>query len=799
MNRKGQAALAVLAGAVVAGWLGGCAADDEAAATIRLVERFAEAERSREPAGLTVPEPIEWRFDGGTTAGSWSPGPMVAATQVAAGRLAGRAAGPLPGILLSAERPLGENDRLHAVEVRIRVSAGSELLLATSAEETIEPASMPRWLSGLGSANVMTTPLLPGDETRTYRLSVGSSFLTGGMPLAGIRHVILRPTDAAGAGFELESLRLIFRSEQLAGVATGVGWHGLSEVWRESLVTRAPAVLSYRLDLPPRPWLDLVVGTIEDGPVTFEVRAAAGGRELTASRTVTTRDRWEPLAVDLAPLAGKTVTLSLTAGGDDNRIAFWGSPVVRGRRPVDAAGNRPAGVILIVADTLRKDHLEPYGYGRANAPTLTRLAAEGALFRDAVSQASWTKASMPSILTSRYLTSHGVNDMTARLPSAAVTAAELFRDAGYATFATSSVAFSGQLSNLHQGVEVLHERVSVDQAPGVSSSKTARIFVDRLIPWLEGHRRVPFFALLHVFDPHSPFEPYPPYDTLWTDAAAKRRYLQELARIRPHIAIPLMQVFGMPERAAMERAGVEIEPYLEHERAWYDGSIKAMDLEIARLLETLDRLGLAEDTLIVFTADHGEEFLEHDRHFHGFSVYGEMTGVPLIAHWPGGVSGGRVISETVETIDILPTLAELAGLSVPETAQGDSLAPLLLETASEWRPRPAFIERYTQPSVLDEAPDTVDSRAVVSGRWKLIHNVRRPEGWPEFELYDHLEDPLDQRNLAEAHSEVVERLAELLENWHRHVAGDQLPSDEEAARDLPAEELEQLRALGYLG
>jgi arylsulfatase A-like enzyme len=426
------------------------------------------------------------------------------------------------------------------------------------------------------------------------------------------------------------------------------------------------------------------------------------------------------------------------------------------------------------------------------------MAAEGVLFRDAVSQASWTKASVPSILSSRYLSSHGVNDFTSRLPSAAVTAAELFREAGYATFATSSVAFSGQLTNLHQGVEVLHERVSVDQAPGVSSSKTARIFVDRLIPWLEGHHRVPFFAFLHVFDPHSPFEPYAPYDTLWTDAASKHRYRMELSRIRPFIGHPLMRLFGMPERSEMEEAGVEIEPYLEHERAWYDGSIRAMDVELKRLFETLERLGLADDTLIVFTADHGEEFLEHDRHFHGFGVYGEMTGVPLIVRWPGRVAAGRVVADTVESVDILPTLAELAGLPVPETAQGDSLLPLVDPDAEgEWRPRPAFTERILQPS-MSETRGGVDSRAVVSDRWKLIHNFRRPDSWPEFELYDHLDDPLDQNNVAEANPDVVERLAKLLANWHAHASGDQLPSDEEAIRELPAAELEQLRALGYI-
>jgi arylsulfatase A-like enzyme len=782
--------------------LTGCGGGVEDVGTIRLVQRFAEAGRIDEPLAPEPAPPVEWRFDGKKSAGAWSVGMAASAVREEDGLLRGRSQGPLPALVFTADEPAGVGDRLHEVWIRARVSAGTDLFVATASEDSVEPATIPMRLSGLSRANVLSTPILPGDEIHTYRLAVANAFIMGNLPLSNIRQVLVRPTDTAGAVFEIESVRLVFRSDYLAGVAAGIGWHGLSEVWRETLVSRAPTTLRWQLALPPRAWLDLTVGLIEDDPVTFEVRAEASGGTVEASKTVTVADRWEPFRVDFGDLSGGDITLSLTARGRDNKIAFWGSPVVRSSSPSDRLAGKegaPSGVILIVADTLRKDHLQAYGYERENSPTLSRMAEDGVLFRDPVAQAPWTKASVPAILSSTYVSSHGVVDFTDRLPATAVTMAELFRDAGYATFATSSVAFSGQLTNLHQGVEVLHERVSVDQPAGVASSKTARTFVDRLIPWIEAHRDVPFFAFLHVFDPHSPFEPYPPYDTKWTEPWWRERYFREMDSTRPFIGHPLMRIFGMPERAAMEQAGVDIEPYLEHEKAWYDGSILAMDVEIARLLEVLARLGLSEDTLVVFTSDHGEEFLEHDRHFHGFGLYGEMTDVPLIMYWPGRIAS-RPVEQTVETVDILPTVAELAGLEIPETAQGDSLVPLF-STAPDgaeqrWRPRPAFSERITQPSMMTK--DVVDSRAVVSDGWKLIHNTRAPGGWPEFELYDHQADPLNRVNVADKNPEAVERLRALLDSWQQQVIAEKLPDADEAESSLSAEELQQLRALGYI-
>ena len=189
-------------------------------------------------------------------------------------------------------------------------------------------------------------------------------------------------------------------------------------------------------------------------------------------------------------------------------------------------------------------------------------------------------------------------------------------------------------------------------------------------------------------------------------------------------------------------------------------------------------------------------------HFHGYSVYGEMTNVPLLLWWPRGLPSGLRVAETVQTIDLAPTLVELAGLAVPETFQGQSLVPLIQGASeggsgSSGRRRPAFSEQVAIPSNRKEDPTLVDSRSIVDDGWRLVHNVLGPEGTPEYELYDHRNDPLNSTDVAPEHPEVVERLAAALDSWHQWAAANRLV-DEDLEQDLSAAELERLRSLGYL-
>jgi arylsulfatase A-like enzyme len=458
-------------------------------------------------------------------------------------------------------------------------------------------------------------------------------------------------------------------------------------------------------------------------------------------------------------------------------------------------------VILIQGDTLRSDHLDAYGYDRPTAPTLRQLAKEGALFRHAITQTSWTKAATPSVLASLYPSSHGVHQIPDRLPAAATTIAEVFREAGYATLSFSSVTFTGQFTNLHQGFEELHESESAAGRAGPQGSKTAREFVDRLVSWLEDHHDVPFFVFLHVFDPHSPYEPNRPWDSRWAVPSRRGEYQASLEVLKKAVADPFLAQRGMATREELIKAGLDPEAFLQYSKDWYDGSIRGMDAELGRLVERLRELGLAERVVVAFYSDHGEEFHEHGRMWHGQSVYGEMIRVPLILWGPGRVGKGLSVEEPVQLIDVMPTLVELAGLRMPEGAQGQSLRPLLAPPvdgvrAEGWKRRPVVAEK--QPMGGAEHPGASESYAIIEDGWKLIHNVARPPDRPELELFDFLKDPLDQRNLAAEHPERVERLARALGAWRQYAQTARLKPDSEAAKELSREQLERLRSLGYV-
>ena len=346
---------------------------------------------------------------------------------------------------------------------------------------------------------------------------------------------------------------------------------------------------------------------------------------------------------------------------------------------------------------------------------------------------------------------------------------------------------------------MLHESGSIPDLKH-NWSKTARTFVDRLIPWIEDHRDVPYFVLLHVQDPHAPFEPYPPYDTTWAAPGAKDVFLERVDKIRETPEYHRWRAPAvMPYDIEIQAAGVDREAFIAHELDWYDGSIRGMDAEVARLFEKLRELGLDDDTLLVFVSDHGEEFLEHGRHNHGTTVYGEMVNVPLFFWWPGVVPAGTVVDEPVQSIDVMPTVLELAGLSAPEQAQGQSLVPLMaapdVPDRLGWVQRPAFSERRFGIWAGSKLSD-IESLAVVLDGWKLVKNLNVPPGRAEFELFSHGDDPLNLDDVASDHPDIVRRLAAELDTWQKWALARKV--EEESTDGLLPEELAKLRALGYI-
>jgi arylsulfatase A-like enzyme len=592
---------------------------------------------------------------------------------------------------------------------------------------------------------------------------------------------------------------------------SGQRWGALGDIYRATLAAKTPESIRIPLrELSDRARLDLAIGTRENFPVKFTVTIASeesskpSAPNVVFQRTITIPNRWETASIDLAAYAHKAVQVELALSGDKKGLGgYWGSPIIRshpGDAPSSFASDRAPGkpklrgVIFLLIDTLRQDHLNIYGYPRETVVHLKRFAEEGAAFRHAISQATTTRISVPSMMTSLYPLAF--LRFKQGLPSSAKTLAEVFHDQGYATVGYSSVGYTGLMNHMHRGYDEFHESGSVSDTEFVS--KTARPYVDRLIPWLERHRDVPFFAFLHLFDPHSPYRPRPPYDTLWGDPGSRKRLAELEADMHKH---DVASTFGLPDKQEYLKTGDDPNELLKIYTDWYDGSIRGADAEIGRLLEALREMGLDRDTMIVCVADHGEELWDHGRFFHGHSVYGELNQVPLIFRWPRSpdIRPGMIIDQQVQNLDIMPTILELAGIKMPKTVQGRSLVPVLNGSGlTTWQEQPAITQ-----ALVDVGPPGASQPkplfGIVDHGWKLVRKEFASE--IQEELYQHPMDGLDLTNLiktAGAESQ-VRILNDKLEAWKSQVQATHLHEDESTKPEEGSEDLQRLRALGYIG
>lgn len=810
----------IVAGALsLAGCTGGSSTGPP---SVRLVDEFRPESIANSPT-TAAPEPaVSWNFsqgpaaaeEAGSTADAtlgWKAGPGVSNLRVVDGRLTGRTTTDFPIIHAAVPQNIDTEDDFYSVEVRIRSSAAGEVAVIRSNADELN-------FERIIEQNTDSPPQL------SAKVPGGTAFQTLAMTssrpstMSG-KHLVIRPVNAKDATFDIEFVRVVSQNEHRAMVPSGIGWQGLGGIYRESIVSRSPETFTVDANIPSNAWLDVNLGTTDSKPIAFRVTAGTGDNEQTVlERTITTPHRWEPVAVDLAPFAGTQSLRFSLAVEEERRVGFWGTPVIRTRgaalAPAGTAGSAlggvtpPRHVIYLMCDTLRRDHLGLYGYERNTAPHLARLAEQGTVFLDNISQATWTKASTPSLMTSLYPFSTQVHGVPDRLSPAATTIAEVFREAGYTTVSFASNGFVGRLTNLHQGFEELHESTSLDNRD--YRSKTAREYVDRAIEWIERRPDTPFFMYLHVFDPHHQYEPRAPYASVYNDPAKREEHEKERETSRPFIHQE-MRGRGLPNPDELKKAGLDADKWVTYERDWYDASILGMDAEVGRLVERLRQLGIEQDTLLVFFSDHGEGFGEHGNMWHGFTGYGEMSGVPMVFYRPGVIPAGLKISETVRNLDLMPTVLDLSGLPVPENFQGQSLVPLMAaarqaQAGSEssvaeiasgmgWTPQPAVTEKSDDPQ--GENPKGLLSYAIIDNGWKLVHNVKSPDNRAEYELYHHQEDPLDLKNVLDENPDVVEMLKGKLAEWHEMVQAGQLPEGE-STEGISEKELERLRSLGYV-
>jgi arylsulfatase A-like enzyme len=444
---------------------------------------------------------------------------------------------------------------------------------------------------------------------------------------------------------------------------------------------------------------------------------------------------------------------------------------------------RPRNAILIVLDTLRADRVSAYGHERPTTPVLDRLAEGGVLFESVVSHSSWTLPAMVGLLSGHYPTAREYDDGLRH------SLVEPLREAGWKTAAFTGGAWVGEQYGLGRGFDVFEDQIAVDirlaraperpagEAPLAEVSKGIEKTFAAAEQWLEANADAPFFLWLHTYEPHTPYR-----RQLYT-AGMERGVLE------PTFEVAAAAVAGAGGSGS--RLG---ETELAFIRALYDGGVTVSDQYIGRLLDTLDRLGLDDDTLIVVTSDHGEDLGERSPPRpgnHGHALWDELLLVPLIVFDPTREYPVRRVPSQVRLIDVMPTLLDILGAPFSEPMHASSLLPLMLGEESSGRP--AW-------SVIDPQPKSGRSQqfAIRSETHKLILTPALDENEDDsIALYDLANDPQESRNIADSAPATAQALrASLAEvRAERSLRGD---PDYRSKRAIPPPVKRRLRALGYI-
>ena len=438
-----------------------------------------------------------------------------------------------------------------------------------------------------------------------------------------------------------------------------------------------------------------------------------------------------------------------------------GAPATEEKRP---------NVLLIVVDTLRVDRLGCYGAERETSPAIDEFAADAVRFERAYSTAPWTIPSVASMFTGRFPGSHATSSFDLQLPDELDTLAELLRSSGYSTAGVVSHFALDSRHNFDQGFEVYLESEALGH-DHLSTEGVTRQALEQLDRLAGGE--APFLLFAHYFDPHYNYQPHPEFGF----AAASAGRLDGTQ--------PMRLLLQMESSMSREE--------LAFLRDLYDGEIRYTDRGVGRLLQRLDELGLKEETVVVLTADHGEEFLDHGKLGHTSSLYEELIHVPLIVRDPGREAAGpAVVACPVSLVSLMPTLLGLVGLEFEEDRfQGSSLVPLLAgdEPADKAL---LFAELDFVPVREGRQVGVVHKKAVLGERFKLIRDD--PTG--TFELYDLAADPRELTNLAETDAA---RLSQLQEALERALAFAVSAAVAPQPRELDESEIERLKSLGYVG
>ncbi|MEE8169949.1 MAG: sulfatase-like hydrolase/transferase [Phycisphaerae bacterium] len=583
-----------------------------------------------------------------------------------------------------------------------------------------------------------------------YAISTDGLNLWSG-PLSAVK-VFLPPARKKSAAAELEVERLEFRRRRaLYPEAAGKVRVMLSRHLRSAVYLHAPGTMTFSVD-PPQAGARLSFGlAVTSAAVPLRISARHGeGEFVIYDDVVSNLEAWTESNVALPPEFDGELELIVEAGrvdGDADSVVLWADPIVY------VPQENPPRAIVYLIDTLAAPHLSLYGYPRRTSPNLEALAGEGVWFANAFSNASRTVESIPNLMLSLHTYSHGVQHEFHRARQGFETLAEVFSFYGFATGSFITNVNAGPRQAMDQGFDSLFDHIAYATTKGVQRT----VPIDEVIAWMDARRDRPALVYVHTAEPHRPYTPPPPFST----------------RFRPGDKPPPR---GVPKDFAQRVAS-------------YDGEIAFADDMFGKFRDALRERDLLRDTLWLVTADHGEEFMQHGKIYHGTSVFAELVRVPLILAWPGHVSPRGRIEQNAQMLDVMPTLLDLFDMRTQMPMQGESLAPLLVDGDRQ------AAKRFEARAILTETFLTHQhSRALIQGRWKLVIRPAKGGG-SRTELFDMAADPGDFEDVLRAHSGIARRMQNRLDDLLA-----ELPKygHEGEPMQVDSEQLRRLEALGYL-
>jgi arylsulfatase A-like enzyme len=621
---------------------------------------------------------------------------------------------------------------------------------------------------------------LPADEGNEQRLSL--AFEKGTDKLPAYRRSLAASVYAAAVGPAGTAIETLARPNAPA----------LLEASRDdgvpAIVQAGPGALHYVVRVPARAELRF----------TPRLHPASAGRPVALRVTLDSvpgspQQLWQgpaggdevavPIPASQPPGTLARLSLHVLGAAEEPAWVVWKAPRLLGEGQTAALPAAPpsapadpradalrrslseANVVLVILDAAGAKHVSAYGYARKTTPEIDRLAAEGVLFEDALTPAVYTLPAMASLWTSRYPEEHrNVEPRTASLARARLTLPDLLQAQGIVT--------AGFVANGMAGPGFGFDR-SFDEFREIYREFGQRADADsfrEVVPgWLEANRARRFFAYLHYREPHWPYDPKPPFNTRFgPDGPIPRDLRNEVG------------FFVAVNNRRRETTADEA----DHIVRLYDGNLAFVDQELGFLRSSLETLGLWERTVVIVTADHGEEMGEHGLFGHEAQLYEPALRIPLVIRFPQAAGlAGRRVRGLVDLVDLAPTIADVYGLlgrgGSAESFGGRTLLPMLFGAPGK-------------PAVVSRTRGEQPRWSLHDGRYKLVYDGRLGTR----QLFDVSLDPEERLDLAPRDP----LLADFYLQGLRRRLLDMQPEDGRAGADteLSQQQLENLRALGYV-